>query len=151
LEHVNDRIMNFKYLDVYRDACELDQQVFLVSKSFPREEMTALTERMRCAARSVGAAIAEAWSKRRYHAHFVCKLTDADGALQETRHWLDRANACGYLPVEVKSDLDGRCNRAEARLAQLIANPPIVSATTSLLPGNAPATPRSSTVAAVGR
>ena len=29
-------------------------------------------------------------------AHFLSKLTDSDGELEETLHWLLRANQCGY-------------------------------------------------------
>lgn len=36
-------------------------------------------------------------AKRRYPAHFLSKLTDADGELQETLHWLKTANACEYV------------------------------------------------------
>ena len=36
-------------------------------------------------------------AKRRYPAHFTSKLTDADGELQETEHWLMRAKAYGYI------------------------------------------------------
>jgi len=41
----------------------------------------------------MGANIAESWAKRRYPAHFLSKLTDADGELQETRHWIRTAKA----------------------------------------------------------
>jgi len=44
-----------------------------------------------------GANIAEAWRKRRYEAHFISKLTDADAENTETQHWLDTAFACEYL------------------------------------------------------
>ena len=53
-----------------------------------KKEMYALTDQIRRSSRSVGANIAEAWSKRRYPAHFTSKLTDADAELQETLHWL---------------------------------------------------------------
>lgn len=36
-------------------------------------------------------------AKRRYPAHFLSKLTDSDGELQETLHWLASAEACGYI------------------------------------------------------
>jgi len=36
-------------------------------------------------------------AKRRYPAHFLSKLTDADGELQETLHWLKTAQACEYV------------------------------------------------------
>ncbi|MBC2693950.1 MAG: four helix bundle protein [Desulfobacteraceae bacterium] len=36
----------------------------------------------------------EAWAKRRYAAHFISKLTDADGENSETNTWLDFAKDC---------------------------------------------------------
>jgi len=43
-------------------------------------------------------------AKRRYPAHFLSKLTDADGELQETQHWLMRARDYGYIdPVTFDS------------------------------------------------
>ncbi len=44
-------------------------------------------------------------AKRRYPAHFLSKLTDSDGELQETCHWIDTALACGYLSQPSYSDL----------------------------------------------
>ncbi len=47
-------------------------------------------------------------AKRRYPAHFLAKLTDSDGELQETLHWLDCAEACGYLDEGESCDLQNR-------------------------------------------
>jgi len=84
-------------LEVYRLAFDLQQRVFVISKTFPAEEKYSLTDQMRRSARSVGSNISEAWKKRRYPAHFVSKLTDADGEQSETCHWLRTAVACQYL------------------------------------------------------
>ena len=84
-------ISSFRDLKVYQLALELQQAVFEVSKTFPIEERYALTDQIRRSSRSVGANIAEAWQKRRYVAHFISKLTDADGEQAETQHWLDTA------------------------------------------------------------
>ena len=62
--------------------------------------------------------------KRRYVAHFVSKLTDADG-LQlvaagseseqaETQHWLDTATACGYVPEREQTALLEKCTRGRS-------------------------------------
>jgi four helix bundle protein len=56
---------------------------------FPKEELYSLTDQIGRSSRSIGANIAESWQKRRYAAHFVSKLTDADGEQAETQHWLD--------------------------------------------------------------
>lgn len=88
----------FTDLEVYKSAFDLQQAIFEVSKKWPRNEDYSLTDQIRRSSRSVGANLAEAWAQRRYPAHFLSKLTDSDGELQETLHWLFTANQCAYLP-----------------------------------------------------
>ena len=90
-------VQSFCDLVVYRKMRMLAKKVFDVSKQFPKEEMFSLTDQVRRSSRSVGGQIAEAWAKRRYEKHFVSKLTDADGELQETKHWVLSALDAGYL------------------------------------------------------
>jgi four helix bundle protein len=80
---MSEKISSFKDLRVYKLAFELQQEIFQISKTFPAEERYALTDQIRRASRSIGANLAEAWQKRRYIAHFVSKLTDADGEQAE--------------------------------------------------------------------
>jgi len=72
-------ISSFCDLQVYSLAFELQQEVFRISRQFPKEETYSLTDQIRRSSRSIGANLAEAWQKRRYAAHFVSKLSDADG------------------------------------------------------------------------
>lgn len=88
---------SYRDLDVYRNAFELQQQIFEASKRWPIDERYSLTDQIRRASRSIGACLAESWSKRLYPSHFRSKLTDADGENQETFHWVRTAVACGYL------------------------------------------------------
>ncbi len=71
--------------------------IFAVSKSFPKEEIYSLTDQIRRSSRSVCAAVAEAVGKKRYPAHMISKLTDADAENRETTVWLDIAEQCGYV------------------------------------------------------
>lgn len=80
---------SYRDLKVYKLSRELLKDIFDLSKTFPKEETYSLTDQIRRSSRSVGGQISEAWAKRRYEKHFVSKLTDADGELQETQHWLD--------------------------------------------------------------
>jgi four helix bundle protein len=80
------KIQSFKDLQLYQSALDLQQQIFHLSKSFPKEETYSLTDQIRRSSRSIAANIAEAWAKRRYPAHFVSKLTDSDGENAETQH-----------------------------------------------------------------
>lgn len=88
---------NFREMEVYKEAFAFQQEVFEVSKSWPKEEMYALTDQVRRSTRAIGANFAEAWGKRRYPAHFLSKLTDSDGENLESQHWIDTAEACGYI------------------------------------------------------
>jgi four helix bundle protein len=97
--------------EVYKLSRELSKDIFDLSKTFPKEETYSLTDQIRRSSRSVGAQISEAWAKRRYEKHFVSKLTDADGELQETRHWLETSFDCKYID---KSILDNFLKKYES-------------------------------------
>ena len=117
------RIASFTDLRVYGECCELDLSVFSESKRFPKEELYSLTDQVRRSSRSIGANIAEAWAKRRYPAHFTSKLTDADGELQETRHWIGRALAYGYVGQSDFNRLSERCDRIGRMLGKMMKDP----------------------------
>lgn len=82
--------------------------------------MYALTDQIRRSSRSVGANLAEAWAKRRYPAHFISKLTDADAELQETLHWLMRARVYGYLDEKSHNVLWESAKLVGRRLGSMI-------------------------------
>lgn len=107
-------------LDVYQAAFALQQEIFRVSKTFPKEETYSLTDQIRRASRSIGANLSEAWAKRRYPAHFLAKLTDSDGELQETIHWLATAEACGYLTEELAAELQSQAVAIGKQLGSMI-------------------------------
>ena len=116
MSHVN----SFRDLEVYKLAAQLAREVFEISKTFPKEERYSLTDQIRRSSRSVGAQIAEAWAKRRYVAHFVSKLTDADGEQQETQHWIGTARECNYVQPEVATDLLTRYGQVGKMLQSMI-------------------------------
>lgn len=87
-------------LEVYKLACDLSIEIYVLTQAFPKEEKYSLTDQIRRSSRSVGAQLAEAWAKRRYPKHFISKLTEADGEQLETQHWLNTAQRCGLLAPE---------------------------------------------------
>jgi four helix bundle protein len=117
------KISSFRELRVYRCGLDLQQEIFALSKAFPPEERYSLTDQVRRSSRSVGANIAEAWQKRRYLAHFISKLTDADGEQGETQHWIDTAAACGYLKPSESARLLEQCFHVGSMLGTMIATP----------------------------
>ena len=120
---MGEKIVSFRDLKVYQAAFSLQQEIFEISKSFPKEEFFSLTDQIRRFSRSIGANLAEAWHKRRYQAHFVSKLSDSDGEQAETQHWLDTALACKYVSVDDHKHLMNKCMQRSRMLDKIMANP----------------------------
>jgi four helix bundle protein len=100
-----EKISSFRELKAYQAARSLAQNLFEESKRWPKDEVYSLTSQIRRSSRSVGAALAEAWAKRSYPAHFLSKLTDADAELQEVYHWIETATECNYFTPAQKTEL----------------------------------------------
>ena len=120
---MSNQIRSFRDLRVYQQMFALQQDIFVVAKHWPLEERYALTDQVRRSSRSMGANVAEAWGKRRYPAHFVSKLTDSDGELQETSHWLSTALACEYLAVCQQEVFQTRLDSIGKMLGKMISKP----------------------------
>ena len=118
-----ERIESFRDLKVYQTAFKLQQEIFEISKDFPKEELYSLTDQIRRSSRSIGANVAEAGHKRRYQAHFVSKLSDSDAEQAETQHWLDSAMACGYISHEKHNTLLEKCMKIGRMLGSMITKP----------------------------
>ncbi len=114
---------NYTDLLVYQKAFNLQQEIFELSKTFPKNETYSLTDQIRRSSRSVGANIAEAWRKRRYIAHFVSKLTDSDAELAETQHWLNTALACCYITKEKHLYFLNKSEEIGEMLGKIISKP----------------------------
>ncbi len=117
------QLRSAKDLIVYQKAYDLATQIFIASKSFPAQEKYSLTDQIRRSSRSVCANLREAWAKRRYEAHFVSKLTDADGENAETETWIDFAHDCKYLSQQDHALFADRCREVGAMLGSMINDP----------------------------
>lgn len=113
------QINSFRELEVYQVAFERAMEIFELSKSFPAEEKYSLTDQIRRCSRSVCSNIAEGWRKRRYPAHFISKLTDAESEAEETRVWLQFASRCGYLERPRAINLDKQYDGIIGRLVKM--------------------------------
>jgi four helix bundle protein len=87
----------YKDLKTYQLAYKLAMEIFVLTKTFPKEERYALTDQIRRSSRSVPANLAEGYRKRQYSKMFLSKLSDCDGEIAETKVWIDFAYDCGYL------------------------------------------------------
>ena len=117
------QINSAKELTVYIKAYDLAMEIFELSKKFPTEEKYALTSQIRRSSRSVCLNLREAWSKRRYEAHFISKLTDCDGESSETDSSLDFARDCRYITNE-QHELLASLNREIGRMLGSMLNNP---------------------------
>jgi len=116
-------VQSAKELNVYRKAYEVAMRVFDLTKSFPLEELWALTGQMRRSSRAVCNNLREAWAKRRYEAHFVSKLTDCDAECNETDTSLDFAKDCEYLTAEDHAALVALNDEVRRMLGAMLRNP----------------------------
>ena len=91
---------NVTDLIVYQKSFQLAMEIFEKSKKFPIDEKYSLTDQMRRSSRAVSANLAEAYCKRRYQAHFISKLSDADMENTETQVWLQYSLNCNYLSAQ---------------------------------------------------
>ncbi|MGM5471059.1 four helix bundle protein [Flavobacteriaceae bacterium LMO-SS05] len=97
--------MKLQDLLAYKKGFDLAMKLFNMTKTFPKEEMYALTGQIRRSSRSVCANLAEAYRKRVYPKHFISKLTDSDSENSETQTWLEFSLACGYNSQETFEEL----------------------------------------------
>jgi four helix bundle protein len=113
-------IRGFRDLDVYALAREQGKNIFVLSKSFPKDERYSLTDQIRRSSRAVNAMIAEAWARRRYPAAFINKIDEALGEAMETQAWLDHTADCGYMDRGQHRALDEAWQKIGAMLNRMI-------------------------------
>jgi len=116
-------IEHFRQLRVYQSAFEAAMRIFELSKRWPKEERYSLTDQIRRSSRSVCGNIAEAWRKRRYVAHFISKLSDADSEVAETQAWLDFALRCGYISEMEHDELNRIYENISGGLVKMMTEP----------------------------
>ena len=117
------KIVTHNDLEVYQKAFDVAMRIFHISKSFPKEELYALTNQIRRSSRSVCANLAEAWRKRRYQKAFQSKLSDCEGEAAETQVWIEFAVKCGYMDPEKARPLYRICDGILATLVGMITHP----------------------------
>jgi len=113
----------FRDLKVYQLAYKLGLEIFGMTKSFPKEELFALTDQIRRSSRSVPANIAEAWRKRKYPKSFVSKLIDSLAEESETEVWLDYSKDLKYINEEKYLYFIENYDEVARMLSSMINNP----------------------------
>jgi four helix bundle protein len=115
--------LNVKETRVYKLAFSQAMELFELSKKFPKEETYSLTDQIRRSSRSVCINLLEGYRKKKYPAHFVSKVTDADMENSETSGWLDFAFSCKYLELKAYDDLVSKNQEIGKLLNHMMNNP----------------------------
>jgi len=102
---------DYKRLDVWKIAVDLNKLVYGVSGKFPKSEVYGLTSQIRRASVSISSNIAEGCG-RRTKKNFVQFLHNASGSLKEVGSQLVLARDLGY----VSNDDFGRLNNVIIKL-----------------------------------
>ena len=113
----------FKDLIVYQKAFALAMDIFEITRKFPREETYSLIDQIRRSSRPVCGCVAESYRKRKYPAHFVSKLTDADMESSKTTIWIDFSLACKYIAQQDHISLLEKNEEVGRILGDMIKNP----------------------------
>jgi len=115
--------MEFKNLLAFKKGFQLAMKIYEASKSFPTEEKYSLIDQIRRSSRSTCANIGEGYRKRKYPAHFISKLSDADMENTETQVWIEFSFSCGYISESTKTEWDRDSIEIGKLIGYMMANP----------------------------
>ncbi|GLS28510.1 four helix bundle protein [Mesorhizobium albiziae] len=114
-----DQIRDYRDLIVWKEAMEIAELVYSLTRAFPREEMFGMSSQMRRAAVSIPSNIAEGFGRaqRRSFVHF---LRIAQGSLKELETQTLLSGRVGLLSAEQTADLMTRSERLGKRFVQFV-------------------------------
>ena len=111
--------MDFRELEVWKQSMDLTEEIYRITRPFPKEEMFGLTGQMRRSALSIPSNIAEG-NGRKLPNDYVRFLRISLGSLLEVITQLELARRMEFVPAEIHSRLLEKCNTINKMLASLI-------------------------------
>ena len=108
----SSKVTSFEDLVVWQHAQDLAVSVYTLTKSFPNDELFAMTSQIRRAASSISANIAEGFGRQTSNdkAHFY---TMAYGSLLEVKNFLYLANKLHYVNDDDLTSLLVQCTSCQ--------------------------------------
>jgi four helix bundle protein len=116
----NRRVESFKDLFVWQKGIELVNEIYKLTKLFPKEELYCLTSQIRRAAISVPSNIAEGWG-RGTTKNYIQFLEIARGSLYETNTLIIISYNQDYVNKEICDKIEDKINEIGRMLNTLIA------------------------------
>ena len=119
---LNEMIKAVIDLEVFKLSYQIAIDIFLLTRSFPKEEKYSLTDQIVRSSRSGSANIAEGWGRRIYENEFKKHLVYALGSLEETKVWLCFSRDCSYINNEQFVNLERKLDASGAKMYKLYEN-----------------------------
>jgi four helix bundle protein len=114
-----EQIRDYRDLIVWKEAMEIAELIYSLTRAFPREEMFGMTSQMRRAAVSVPCNIAEGFG-RAQRKSFIQFLRIAQGSLKELETQALLSGRVWFFSQDQVDELMSRCQRLGWRLVQYI-------------------------------
>lgn len=119
MDKTADQIRDYRDLIVWKEAMEIAELVYSLTRAFPREELFGMTSQMRRAAVSVPANIAEGFGRAQRRT-FIQFLRIAQGSLKELETHSLLCERVGLLSKDKIDSLMALCERLGKRLVQFV-------------------------------
>jgi four helix bundle protein len=115
----NKKVSSFKDLIVWQKGIELVNDIYSITRSFPKEELYCLTSQIRRSAISIPANIAEGWGRgtTKDYMHF---LIISRGSLYELETLIIVSNNQSYVSLDVCNEITNKVNEIGRMLNSLI-------------------------------
>jgi len=113
------RIRDYRDLIVWQEAMEIAEQVYLLTRSFPKDEAFGMTSQLRRCAASIPANIAEGFGRAQRRS-FIQFLRVAQGSLKELETHAQLSCRVGLLTREHLAVLMGKCETLGKRLVRFV-------------------------------
>ncbi|MFZ4562017.1 MAG: four helix bundle protein [Bacteroidales bacterium] len=115
----NKKIESYKDLIVWQKGIDLVNEIYVLTKMFPKEEMFGLTNQMRRAAVSIPANIAEGWG-RDSTKNYIQFIRISRGSLYELETLFVIARDLNYIDETIKTSVTGKIDEIGKMLNKLL-------------------------------
>lgn len=110
---------DFQKLDVYAEALDCAERIYIMSKDFPSNEAYGMTSQIRRSSLSIALNIAEG-KGRFYTKVYVQFLYQARGSLYETMALMEMAKRLQYITAEAQLKMQTHFDQLASKLNSLI-------------------------------
>lgn len=114
-----EAIRDYRDLIVWKEAMDIAEQVYVLTRGFPREELFGMTSQMRRCAVSIPANIAEGFGRAQRRS-FIQFLRIAQGSLKELETHAALCMRIGLLAETELKPLEARCTTLGKRLVTFV-------------------------------